>query len=369
VPTPTLVDIDFDDDGIPDSSEGSGDLDGDGRPNYLDRDSDNDCLFDIIEGGGSDLDGNGIADTLSDSDHDGLMDRYDPTTGGQGQPTPDFDGDGRPDYLDGDSDGDGISDIIESRRGDDFTPPSRIDSDDDGIDDICDPDHIGPCPPATDTDSDGTPDFKDLDTDGDGISDSHEAFDENRDGTLDVFPSGRDDDGDGIDDAYQQFSTNPAGLNGDWRRIDAATLCDEIPIARRRRAATEAFNILAQRTDKFAARARACNGVDISSRVRQSHELSNRFRKMLTDATNEPMYTCPSGVCRRISLVPLKRQMERIIKRVEVHAREAKLQAIRSCPPEIPKPGKVERGKRTEDYAREARAALRRLPGAVYRCP
>jgi hypothetical protein len=61
--------------------------------------------------------------------------------------------------------------------------------------------------------------------------------------------------------------------------------------------------------------------------------------------------------------------MERIIKRVEVHAREAKLQAIRSCPPEIPTPGKVERRKRTEDYARDARAAVRRLPGAVYRCP
>ncbi|MFM1848377.1 MAG: hypothetical protein RL417_1851, partial [Pseudomonadota bacterium] len=243
------------------------------------------------------------------------------------------------------------------------------DTDNDGIDDICDPDNTGPCPPPTDTDGDGTPDFRDLDTDGDGTPDSHEAFDEDGDGTLDVVPSGRDDDGDGIDDAYQRFSTNPAGLNGDWRRIDAASLCDEIPIASRRRVATTAFNVLAQRTDKFAARARACNGVNISPRVKQTHELSKRFRVMLAGAAIAPVYNCPSGVCRRISLVPLKRQMERIIKRVEVHAREAKLQAIRSCPPEIPTPGKVERRKRTEDYARDARAAVRRLPGAVYRCP
>ena len=70
------LDLDSDDDGIPDSVEGADDADGDGTPNYRDADSD----------GAGDPDGVG-----------------DETAG-------DDDGDGTPNFADGDNDGDGTLD-------------------------------------------------------------------------------------------------------------------------------------------------------------------------------------------------------------------------------------------------------------------
>src|SRR5690349_13771370 len=56
------VDIDLDDDGIPDAVEGAVDTDGDGIINSLDLDSDNDGIPDIIEAGGTDTDNDGRVD-------------------------------------------------------------------------------------------------------------------------------------------------------------------------------------------------------------------------------------------------------------------------------------------------------------------
>nr|MBP5984567.1 gliding motility-associated C-terminal domain-containing protein [Fluviicola sp.] len=128
--------------------------DGDGTPDYLDLDSDNDGIPDSVEKGPNgatpvDTDGDGTPDFQDlDSDGDGIPDTVeagvDPTN------PVDTDGDGTPDFQDVDSDGDGIPDTVEA-----------------GVD---------PTNPA-DTDGDGTPDYLDLDSDGDGVSDAQEALD------------------------------------------------------------------------------------------------------------------------------------------------------------------------------------------------
>ena len=74
-------DGDFDDDGIADSIEGTGDADGDGLENFRDADSDGDGIGDAEDG------------------------------------TADSDGDGAPDFLDSDSDNDGVSDSDEIQNG------------------------------------------------------------------------------------------------------------------------------------------------------------------------------------------------------------------------------------------------------------
>lgn len=93
------------------------DTDGDGVPNYLDLDSDNDSLFDVDEAGmyngDGDINGDGRGD-LADTDRDGILDLYDNNTGFGTNFRPaaqDTDGNGIGDYLQLDSDGDGIWDI------------------------------------------------------------------------------------------------------------------------------------------------------------------------------------------------------------------------------------------------------------------
>lgn len=54
------------------------DFDGDGIPNSMDIDSDNDGIYDIVEVGGTDVDNDGLADNPNDADGDGLVDIYDP---------------------------------------------------------------------------------------------------------------------------------------------------------------------------------------------------------------------------------------------------------------------------------------------------
>ena len=46
-----FIELDADDDGIPDSLEGNADTDGDGQPDYLDLDSDGDSIPDSVEAG------------------------------------------------------------------------------------------------------------------------------------------------------------------------------------------------------------------------------------------------------------------------------------------------------------------------------
>ena len=126
--TADAQDRDLDNDGIPDDLDGTDDIDGDGLPNLADLDSDGDGISDLIEAGGVDANGDGVVDTLADANHNGLADGYDSAAGGSALQLPDTDSDGIDDFRDVDSDGDGISDREES----------TVDSDHDGIADYKD---------------------------------------------------------------------------------------------------------------------------------------------------------------------------------------------------------------------------------------
>jgi len=169
-------DLDSDNDGITDLLEAGSDplnpadTDGDGVADYLDLDSDNDGVPDLIESGGTDADGDGRVDNFSDSNLDGLAD----SLSGNGLTDVDTDNDGQPDRTDLDSDGDGISDLLES---------GGIDSDNNQmVDDFVDTDGNGL--------NDGSIGVVTIpDSDGDGINDMLD-----NDGAV-VTPTGESDDG------------------------------------------------------------------------------------------------------------------------------------------------------------------------------
>ncbi|AMM51273.1 hypothetical protein TH61_08945 [Rufibacter sp. DG15C] len=95
---------------------------------------------------------------------------------------PDSDGDGFSDQTDVDSDNDGILDNIEAQTTLGFANGLGTDSDFDGLSDGFDKTTGGTMITPTDTDKDGTPDYLDLDSDNDDLSDNIEAFDEDLDG-------------------------------------------------------------------------------------------------------------------------------------------------------------------------------------------
>ncbi len=185
---------------------------------------DNDCDGSTDEGV-CDLDGDGIAKTVPgendnsiDTDGDLLPDGPFDVFGPRSETTslPDTDGDGIYDFLDTDSDNDGIPDLIEGNDGNSDgiadIVPSGIDTDGDGLDDVADPDQGATPPTPSDTDSDGIPNWRDTDSDNDGIDDSVETvvdsdndgvsnyvdLDSDNDGVSDEEEGTDDSDGDGI---------------------------------------------------------------------------------------------------------------------------------------------------------------------------
>lgn len=208
-PTDDLTDLDSDNDGIPNSVEGGGDQDNDGIVNYLDLDSDNDGITDTVEAGGSDADGDGIVDDFTDINNDG----FDDQSAANPLLVPDTDGDGLADYLDVDSDQDGLSDIFEA---------GGIDADDDGkVDNFTDvngdglADSIATAPlPLHDSDADGQADYLDLDSDNDGTSDLVESggADVDGNGVIDTF---LDTDNDGIPDQADVNATGGTDSDAD----------------------------------------------------------------------------------------------------------------------------------------------------------
>ena len=218
--------LDTNNDGVIDSNDtGFEDIDGDGmddeaelttvtrtdndaNPDFLDIDSDNDGIQDVIEGGDGELDVNGdgminSSDStdvyqFTDLDGDGMADASEDT------PVIDTDGDGANDYQDLDADNDGIFDVVEGGDGTD------IDVDDDGTLDFVD----------LDTNNDGMIDSEDegyADTDGDGMSDSSETTDQpNSDATEDLddgIPNflDLDSDDDGCNDVVEAGFTDIDG--------------------------------------------------------------------------------------------------------------------------------------------------------------
>jgi gliding motility-associated-like protein len=250
---PDFRDIDIDNDGILDSVEAGADpsipvdTDKDGTPDFRDLDSDNDGISDALEAGTIpnkplDTDADGIYDFRDlDSDADGISDRIE--RGASVTPV-DTDNDGILNYLDSDSDNDGIADIIE--KGLSAIPADTdqdgtadfidLDSDNDGIADIIEK---GVTSTLADTDGDGTADFIDLDSDNDGISDKIEKGLTQLpvDTDLDGLPDYRDldSDNDGISDIIEKGATsNPVDTDGDglpdYRDLDTDgdTLSDNL---------------------------------------------------------------------------------------------------------------------------------------------
>ncbi|MCL5247658.1 hypothetical protein M4I21_17710, partial [Cellulophaga sp. 20_2_10] len=218
------IDIDDDNDGIIDTVEGTADFDKDGIPNSLDIDSDNDGVLDNVE---AQLSVGYIKPSGIDSDGNGLDDAYESSPGsGEGLTPIDTDGDARKDYLDIDSDNDGILDLGEAQATNELTFPSGKDvSPKNGLDDAFENycgggKGINP----TDTDGDSYPDFRDIDSDNDGITDNVEA--QTTDGYI--APTGKDTDCDGLDNAYEScpgIGLYPVDTDGDknpdFRDIDS----------------------------------------------------------------------------------------------------------------------------------------------------
>lgn len=211
-----IAGTDADGNGIVDSREtgaGTGvmvspnpDSDNDGNLDYLDLDSDNDGILDIIEAGGEDSDSDGQVDGLIDTDSNGLDDRIESTPlaiANTDQIFEDANGlTNLPNYIDIDSDSDGIDDTREGYSTADYAFPTLLtDTDSDGIIDFWDVSTFATPITPYDRDSDDIPDYLDDDSDNDGVSDLIEGNDANADGIVDVPLSGLDADENGLDDA------------------------------------------------------------------------------------------------------------------------------------------------------------------------
>ncbi len=212
------------------------DFDGDGIPNNLDLDSDGDGISDLREAGLPDADNNGLVDGFVDADGDGLANSIDPKNGHSGasdpagpgtastqtpadtdangryngSPTTDnTDSDARYNFLDADSDNDGITDNVEAQSTTLYVLPITADTDLDGLANVYEGTTGGGITP-NDQDSDGTPDYLDTDSDNDGMSDMIEGHDYNLDGVNNdnVVLANVDTDGDGIDDNFD-LATGP----------------------------------------------------------------------------------------------------------------------------------------------------------------
>jgi len=222
--------VDANNTGQPGSGNGLGlpDADGDGIPNYVDLDSDNDGIGDVLEAGGADINNDGKIDGYTDSDADGYADNVDSDVGNDGTaensanallktgadvnndgrtdsyPFKNMDGDAIPNPYDLDSDGDGITDTREA---------GFVDADSNGRADGSVGSNgwnttIDAMPAVTllNTDGSGNPDYLDIDADNDGVPDNVEGI-----ATFSyLFPQYADSDGDGIDNAYD----NIAGFGG-----------------------------------------------------------------------------------------------------------------------------------------------------------
>ncbi len=169
--TPDFRDTDSDNNGRADGVDGAGDVDGDGRADFQDSDDDGDNIPDIVELGNTpsspiDTDGDGTADFQdTDSDNDTILDLDDGVV--------DYDGDGIGNWRDTDSDGDCLTDRIESggvrppRDTDGDTRPdfNDLDSDDDGLLDGAEDANCNGVRDGSETSATSG------DTDGDGVSD------------------------------------------------------------------------------------------------------------------------------------------------------------------------------------------------------
>ncbi|MFZ5365172.1 MAG: peptidoglycan-binding protein [Patescibacteria group bacterium] len=210
--------------------------DSDAVRDFLDGDSDNDGILDIIEAGGADSDGDGEIDSFTDVNGDGYHDPLNTSP----LPLPNTDISGKPNYLDLDSDGDGLPDFREGQSTASYHVPLIIsDADGNGIIDAYDKSAGGNPIVPVDTDSDGIPDYRDLDTDNDSLTDISIG-----EGHASATLVGADTDSDGIDNGFDTnnspsyyFLNNTAVTDNpppntfgtseyNWREFDAVPSAD-----------------------------------------------------------------------------------------------------------------------------------------------
>ncbi len=234
-------DFDLDGDGTPNYLDADypytiKDSDGDGYYDYLDLDSDNDGIPDLIEAGGTDVNADGLVDSLTDSDNDGLVDLYDDANAlnpgvneGTSLVIADTDNDLVPDFLDLDADNDGIPDLLELGGVDadgNGIVDNLTDSDTDGLVDLYDPSNESNAGSnegiphyLTGADSgDGTPIeicIGNCSPDGDGLP-AHLDLDADDDGILDIIEAG------GTDSNNDGMISDPVGTNGYSNGLDPA---------------------------------------------------------------------------------------------------------------------------------------------------
>ena len=200
-----IYDIDDDNDGILDTVEGTQDSDGDGVQNHLDLDSDNDGISDLAESGQDaaaiDINNDGVRDDMAtpalraanDLDSDGLVDAVD--NGNEVAPV-NTDGNGPANFLDLDSDNDGIADAVEARLTAGYVSSTHVNNagnngvNDDGL-------YV-----PVNTDGTGNPDYLDTDSDDDTVLDSAESG----------LTPGADANGDGIGDGVGASYADPDGI-------------------------------------------------------------------------------------------------------------------------------------------------------------
>jgi gliding motility-associated-like protein len=235
---PNYRDLDFGTDSNSDGIIDLFDFDLDGVPNHFDLDSDNDVILDIVEVGNSTLDTsnngetnntvglNGLDDSIEDNDSPLAIITY---------TIPNTDSSGNQNYLDIDSDGDGIVDNIEVQPTDSYIAPNGTVSIT-GIDTA----YTNGITPV-DTDSDTVFDYVDLNSDSDIRDDFIEGWDFNNDGTPETIALNLDSDNDGLDNAFDtddsqinpsnsQVPTdfpnvdNSATMERDWREIIAVVV-------------------------------------------------------------------------------------------------------------------------------------------------
>jgi len=184
-------------------------FDNDRRPNAYDIDSDMDGIVDVIEAGFADADYNGFIDGAISADGWNTALHLLPALN-----LLNADGDANYNFMDIDSDGDGIPDNIEGQTTLGYKFATNLDTDNDGLDNAYD---LAPFAATfggagiflADKDLDGIPDYLDLDTDSDGAPDITEGHDYNNNGIADenVTPMGIDTDGDGLDDRFDLINS------------------------------------------------------------------------------------------------------------------------------------------------------------------
>ncbi|RCS27305.1 hypothetical protein DUT90_04110, partial [Polaribacter sp. WD7] len=190
-----------------DGTSNAPDTDGDGVPNSLDLDSDNDGITDVIESGGTDADRDGRADGAvgTTTGTFGV-----PSSAGLGQSPRNLDSDTIPDYLDIDADNDGIPDNIEGQPTRNYIAPSGVgvgitDVNNNGLDDNYENGGFFGINPEN-TDGTDNPDYIDTNSDNDALNDIAEN------GDTDNVLSGVDSDGDGLDDNFDD--NDDSGITG-----------------------------------------------------------------------------------------------------------------------------------------------------------